>query len=412
MKCERLAICRGLPYFVHMKQDLDPEYIFGLTEQQLTTANYTQEFYRAANWTPHRTAYLKDRKYADDWTILTTDCHTIQLELNLISSRLRMFGLHLNAAKSKVQALNQATGPLPLITIGDTPLEWVRKFTLLGVPMTAGHAYPVSDLETRINVAKGKFYSKLHYLTNPAIHMKARFQHLLQEILPVFYSQAQIWSWPAKALHKIDSAVREMILRMTHRSNYDCISFVRCVKWLHLHGIKLHPAHISTATLKLRYFSRLHHPNCNETQTFDILCATVPGPPPPAHARLRPPSSEAVVEAAKILRVPVPQLLLRNAKERDFTNSLDDFRSAATLRWLNEKLGTASVRVHKKANRQQRYRENKALLEMHDEDRAAHEIHDRRFTQKRPRKTRPFLPPMKLFPVGPPPPILFQEDDF
>ena len=49
--------------------------------------------------------------------------------------------------------------------------------------MTSGKAYPVSDLTARINVALGKFYSKLHYLINPAIHMKARFHHLLQEIL-------------------------------------------------------------------------------------------------------------------------------------------------------------------------------------------------------------------------------------
>ena len=121
-----------------------------------------------------------------------------------------------------------------------------------------------------------------------------------------------------------------MILWIIGRFRHDRVRSSTLYSWLHRHKIKIYPAAITAATLKLRFFCKLHDPRATESLTLKILFSELLGPRPKSSRYLHP-DVRAISDAIKTLRL-IPDTTDITA----FQASLEDARDAAFQEWITQ----------------------------------------------------------------------------
>ena len=98
-------------------------------------------------------SHLEDLDFADDLTILSTNCSNMQ-ETARLETYAKQTGLHINTAKTQVMYVN-ATPTAPITANGD-PLEFVDEFTYLGSLISKDNGAQ-KDIKARLGKARDAF---------------------------------------------------------------------------------------------------------------------------------------------------------------------------------------------------------------------------------------------------------------
>jgi hypothetical protein len=281
--------------------------------------------------------YLRDILYADDWATLYTNLQSIQLDLDILDAACSRYGLRFKPAKCKLLALSHDDDNIPIlpdIMLHGTAIEWVHSFKHLGIHHTASTPYGDFELHHRCNNAYRAFFANKEYYFNKQISMRARLLFFREEILPILLFACQVWTYSESKLRKIDTVQKKMLLWIVGRFRHDRVRSSTLYTWLHHHGIKLYPATITAATLKLRFFSKLHDPHATESATIKLLFSELLGPRPPNSPFLHP-DVRAILDAKSKLNLP-DSLLSINATSDTLSlhAQLDQARNAAFQTWV------------------------------------------------------------------------------
>ena len=362
------------------------------------------------------TLHHRDGLYADDWYILYNCPDLIQRDLHIVAKYLKKFGLSLNEKKCELQELSigsREIEPLPIVKLINIQqeqinIEWVEKFKYLGV-----HAFKNSpfdsekEINIRINKAYGLFVSKRFYLGNRKISLQARLKFFWEEILPVLYYGAALWTFKKPRgrnenalLKKIDGKVKDWILYIVGRKRIDHIRKAELYEWLHLHRINILPAKLMISKLKLRFFSKLHDNKqpITEDLTYTTLLSDVVGTCPPRTItrtnNIRPlnqPSfddSIAIYEALKTCEYEADQSLITNVQDSlSFKLLLDQRIDELFNKWIQEEKGDEEAQRAHREKKMQRQEESDARWRRYNSL-----SREERKREGKPARIMPFLP--------------------
>ena len=161
--------------------------------------------------------------YADDLALFFEDSHNLQNGLIALEETFRRFNLTINVGKTKTMILNfqyatavtQMEYPKTISSLGNTPVENVKKFRYLGDDIkfdepSTGDA----DVNLRIDLAEAKFYELGKKLMNYRIRIKTRIQILNSMVRSRLTYSCQTWNLTSRQKDRVNSTYTTILRKM------------------------------------------------------------------------------------------------------------------------------------------------------------------------------------------------------
>ena len=143
-----------------------------------------------------------DLRYADDTAVFAESCQELQSIITALEQESESMGLRINAAKTKVMAVNEAA-PVN-INVGGNLLEQIQHFTYLGAIITStGDDF--MEVRTRAGKAKAAMTRLTRVWKSPRITKQTKIRLVKALIFPIFTYGAESWTISKRTSKKISA---------------------------------------------------------------------------------------------------------------------------------------------------------------------------------------------------------------
>jgi hypothetical protein len=170
-----------------------------------------ETIFRKLNWNRKRVGVninerrLSNLRFVDDIVIFaksTTELHEMMTEL---STRSKETGLLMNPTKTKIMTNSTET---PIIIDG-TPIQYCKEYNYLGQTTSLTRNWE-KELQRRITLAWGKFWSLKFILLDKSIIIKLRPEAIQTCVIPVLIYGSQTWTFTKRQTQAIEICQRKM----------------------------------------------------------------------------------------------------------------------------------------------------------------------------------------------------------
>ena len=148
---------------------------------------------------------LTNLKFADDIVIFSNSATELQEMLNELNEKSKEVGLQMNPTKTKLMTNSMETQ----IKVDNTIIEYCNDYIYLGqtVSFTENNN---KEIQRRIRLAWGKFWSIKFILMDKYINTKTRFEILQSCVIPVLLYGSQTWTFTKTQIQTIQVCQRRM----------------------------------------------------------------------------------------------------------------------------------------------------------------------------------------------------------
>ena len=142
-------------------------------------------------------------RYADNTIIIAETEHNLQVMITRLNETCKIYGMELNAKKTKVMVIGKFPGTKIQITSGKSVLEQVKSYCYLGSQIT-GDGRCTDEIRKRTAMAKIAF-QRHKELFNSNINRKTKMNLLKTYVWSVFTYGCEAWTIGKEIMDKIQA---------------------------------------------------------------------------------------------------------------------------------------------------------------------------------------------------------------
>ena len=171
--------------------------------------------FRRLNWEQRRKGIningrrMSNLRFADDIVLFATTAQQLKEMMSELDAKSKEVGLQMNPAKTRIMTNYKEVQ----VKIENTPIQYCNKYIYLGQTISLKEKRE-TELQRRISLAWGKFWSLKFILLEEKISSRLRLETLQTCIIPVLLYGSQTWTNTKKQSRMIQVCQRKMERRI------------------------------------------------------------------------------------------------------------------------------------------------------------------------------------------------------
>lgn len=147
---------------------------------------------------------INNIRYADDTAIIASSLEDLQSLLQRVNDISEEFGLKLNISKTKWMCISKQQIPIGRLTLNQTPIEHVEKYTYLGTIVHNQWDMTV-EIKSRIEKARSTFVRMKNIFTGRNISLLLKIRLIRCYIFTVLLYGVEAWTMTEQLMKKISA---------------------------------------------------------------------------------------------------------------------------------------------------------------------------------------------------------------